>query len=157
MDVREQAFVHEYILNKGNAYQAALKAGYTARTAKHAYQWIERTELDGTLKRSLPFKPYLREAIDAELKKIEDAQIADEIEIMKYLTSVMRKETRSEIVVVEGTGNGFSKARTIDKFPDEKEATKAAEVLAKIHGMFNQTINVDVSPVVLEGYEDVPD
>ena len=26
LDAREQAFVHEYIINGGNAYQAALKA-----------------------------------------------------------------------------------------------------------------------------------
>lgn len=134
MDVREKAFVREYIINHGNAYQAALKAGYAARTAKHAYQWIDDTKTNQTTRR-LPYKPYLREAIDVELKKLEDAKVADEKEVMQYLTSVMRKESRAKVVVVEGVGDGCSEARLVEKPPDEREATKAAELLSKIYGM----------------------
>ena len=57
MDVRERLFVKEYIINKGNACQAALKAGYAKRTAEQAYNWLEETPINSTKKRHLPYKP----------------------------------------------------------------------------------------------------
>lgn len=156
LNVRERAFAHEYIINGGNAYQAALKAGYAKGTAKHAYQWLEdETQRNPT--RKLPYKPELAAAISAELEKIESAKIADETEILQYLTSVMRKESVSEVVVVEGTGDGCSAARIMKKGPDEREATKAAELLGKVWGLFRERVDLDVSPVVLAGYDEVPD
>ena len=157
MDVRERLFVKEYIINKGNAYQAALKAGYAKRTAEQAYNWLEETPINSTKKRHLPYKPYLREAIEDELKKIDDAKIADEKEVLQHLTSVMRKDSKAQVVVVEGTGEGRSKARLIEKTPDEKEATKAAELIGKVHGIFTDKVDFDVTVPVFEGEDDLDD
>ena len=143
MDVRERLFVKEYVINKGNAYQAALKAGYSKRTAQNAYEWLQKTLSNPSAKRHLPYKPYLKQAVEGELKAIEDAKVADEREVMEYLTSVMRKESRSSVVVVEGTGDGCSEARIIEKPPDEKEATKAAELIGKVHGMFTDRMDLN--------------
>ena len=142
MNLKERAFVNEYIINGGNAYQAALKAGYARSTAKHAYQWLEdETKINQT--RRLPYKPFLREAIDERLKEIEDAKIADATEVMQYLTSVVRKESRSQVVVVEGVGEGCSEARLVEKPPDEREALDAAKTLAKIYGLEKNNLNVN--------------
>lgn len=156
MDERETLFVSEYIANKGNAYQAALKAGYAKATAKHAYQWLEETQSNPTRKRHLPFKPHLKKAIDDKLAEINSAKTADAQEVMEYLTSVMRKEARSEVIVVEGTGEGRSSARLVEKPPDEKEATKAAEILSKILGMSN-SVSIDISVPVFEGEDSLED
>ena len=139
---KEKAFVNEYIINGGNAYQAALKAGYSRSTAKHAYEWLTKTSPNVTESRYLPYKTYLREAIDAQLKEIEDAKIANATEVMQYLTSVVRKEARSRVIVVEGTGDGCSKARLVEKPPDEREALDAAKTLAKIYGLEKNNMNV---------------
>lgn len=141
MDLREKSFVNEYIINKGNAFQAALKAGYARSTAMHAREWIEEPKPHQTYR--LPYKRYLREAIDARLKEIEDAKIADATEVMKYLTSVVRKESRAQVVVVEGIGEGCSSARLMEKPPDEKEALDAAKTLAKIYGLEKNNLNVN--------------
>lgn len=143
LDIRERAFMHEYIINSGNAYQAAIKAGYKKSTAKNAYEWLLETLPDPTKTRHLPYKPELETAIQEELKRIEDAKIADEIEILQYLTSVMRKESLSESVVVEGCGDGVSRASVIDKHPDEREAMKAAELLGKTRGMFKDKVDMN--------------
>ena len=37
---RQRAFADEYIINKGNAYQAAIKAGYSEKYAKNADQFL---------------------------------------------------------------------------------------------------------------------
>lgn len=57
---------------------------------------------------------------------------------MEFLTSVMRGESESEIVVVEGCGDGCSSARNVTKRPDEKERLKAAELIGKRFGMFDK-------------------
>ena len=142
MNPKEEAFVNAYIINKGNAYQAALSVGYSRNTANHASEWLDKTPTNPDEKRHLPYKPYLREAIDARLKEIEDAKIANATEVMQYLTSVVRKEARSQVIVVEGTGDGCSEARLVEKPPDEREALDAAKTLAKIYGLEKNNINV---------------
>ena len=54
----------------------------------------------------------------------------------------MRGESESEIVVVEGCGDGCSEARRIKKAPDEKDRLKAAELLGKRYGLFTDKLNV---------------
>lgn len=142
MNPKEEAFVSAYIINKGNAYQAALKAGYARSTAKNAADWLNETMRNDDAKRRLPYKSYLREAIDARLKEIEDAKIADATEVMRYLTSVVRKESRSQVIVIEGVGDGCSEARLVEKPPDEREALDAAKTLAKIYGLEKNNMNI---------------
>ena len=68
---------------------------------------------------------------------------------MEYLTSVLRGESESEIVVIEGTGAGCSDARRMNKAPDEKERLKAAELLGRRYGLFKADVNLEVEPVVI--------
>ena len=62
---------------------------------------------------------------------------------MQYLTSVLRGESESAIVVVEGCGDGYSEARTVKKTPDEKERLKAAELLGKRYRIFSEKSEVE--------------
>ena len=87
--------------------------------------------------------------IDEQLEKISSEAIADAKEVMEYLSSVMRGESKSEIIVVEGCGDGYSEARGIDKSPDEKERLKAAELLGKRYGLFKDNVALEVEPVVI--------
>lgn len=146
---KEKAFANEYIINRGNCFQAALAAGYSKHTAKHAYQWLEDPQQYPTINRKLTFKPKLKAYIDEQLEKIESAKIADAKEVMEYLTAVLRGESQSEIVVVEGTGDGCSEARRMSKAPDEKEKLKAADSLAKILGISKEKLDVTTNQVIL--------
>lgn len=80
---------------------------------------------------------------------MESANIASVNEIMMYLTSVMRGETSSSVVVVEGEGEGCSSARLMDKPPDEKEKLKAAEMLGKKYGLFTDKHKVEANGTVI--------
>lgn len=133
MDSREELFV-KYFLKYGEEYPAALEAGYKDNTAKYAYEWITETLKNSTAKRHLPYKPYLRAAIDAELDKLKQPAIADAEEILSYLTSVMRKESEAEVLARDDLGA----ERVILKHPDEKEAMKAAELLGKRYGLWDK-------------------
>ena len=63
--------------------------------------------------------------------------------MLKYLSAVLRGESRAEVVVVEGVGEGCSEARTMQKAPDEKERLKAAELLGKRYALFTDKVETD--------------
>ena len=121
LTTRQQRFVEEYIFDF-NATKAAIRAGYSPKYANR----------EGA---RLVVKSRLQEAIDAALKEMRDKSLATAYEVEAYLTAVMRGQTMSEIIVIEGMGEGMSAARRISKAPDEKERLKAAEILAKRHGL----------------------
>ena len=128
LTLKQQRFADEYIIS-GNATEAAIKAGYSKKTAYSI--GLENLK-----------KPEIKKLIDEKLKELSDKKIADQQEVLAYLTSVLRGETQSEIVVVEGQGEGVSKAKPIQKAPDERERLKAAELLGKRMGLFKERVEL---------------
>lgn len=141
---KQKAFA-DYFIELGNATQAAIKAGYSKKTAF--------TIGNENLK-----KPYLKDYIDERLKQIEDERIADGAEVMKYLTSVMRNEVTEEVVVVEGEGDGCSSARIVKKDIAAKDRNKAAELLGKRYRLFTDKVEIQGEiPVVIAGGDKLED
>ena len=87
----------------------------------------------------------------------EEHAVADAQEVLAYLTSVLRGESRSSVVVVESIGDFMSEAREMKKAPDEKERLKAAELLGKRYSLFKDNMKVDVTPVVIGGDDGLED
>lgn len=127
---KQQRFCDEYLIDL-NATQAAIRAGYSEKTA---YSQGQR------MLKNVEVKAY----IEAELEHIHNEKTADAKEVMEYLTSVMRGQARSSVVVVENIGDFTSKAREMEKFPDEKERLKAAELLGKAHLLFADRVQQEV-------------
>lgn len=142
MTAKQMRFCDEYLIDL-NATQAAIRAGYSKKTA-------------GVTAAENLKKPIIREYIDARMAEKEATLIADQDEVLRYLTAVMRGETQSEIVVVEGIGMGTSEARTMNKAPDEKERLKAAELLGKRYGLYTEKVdqNVDMELNITIDYGD---
>lgn len=130
MTAKQKRFCDEYLIDL-NATQAAIRAGYSKNYANtNASKLLQITTI----------KEYIAE----RMAEKESELIADQDEVLKYLTSVMRGESQSEIVVVEGIGEGMSSARTMDKAPDEKERLKAAELLGKRYGLYTDKVEQQV-------------
>lgn len=127
---KQKRFCDEYLIDL-NATQAAIRAGYSEKTAY-------RTGADNLR------KPQIKKYIDQRMAEKEEALIADQDEVLKYLTSVLRGESQSTEIVVEGTGDGCSEARAIEKKPSEKDRLKAAELLGKRYGLYTEKIETDV-------------
>lgn len=140
MTPKQRKFCDEYLIS-GNATDAAIKAGYSPKTAKQT----------GSENLS---KPDLKSYIEAELEKLHSAKIADAEEVMKYLTSVMRGETKATEIVTEFIGDGVSEARLMEKEPSEKERLKAAELIGKRYGLFTEKVDMSMKvPVFIGGDE----
>ena len=131
MTEKQRIFADEYLvdLNATRAYLAA-------------YKGVKRPEVARRAGSRLLSYVDIRAYIDERLEELHNERTADIREVMEYLTSVLRGESKSEIVVVEGIGEGCSEARRMDKCPDEKDRLKAAELLGKRFGMFKEKVEV---------------
>lgn len=130
MTAKQMRFCDEYLIDL-NATQAAIRAGYSKKTARKIGQ-------ENLTKRDI------RQYIDARMAEKKSELIADQDEVLRYLTSVMRGESRSSVVVVESLGDFMSEAREMEKAPDEKERLKAAELLGKRYGLYTDRVEQDV-------------
>ncbi len=147
MTEKQKRFADEYLidLNATRAYMAVYKNCKSEQAA---------AACASKLLRNTKFREY----IDEQLKEIHNEKIADATEIMEYLTAVVRGTSSAEVVVVEGTGDGCSAAKTMQKKPDEKEKLKAAELLGKRYGLFTDKIQLDgVTRVIFEGEGELDD
>ena len=125
---KQQRFVDEYIIS-GNATQAALKAGYSKKTAKQM----------GTENLA---KPIIKAELDRRNAEIKSAKTADMQEVMEYLASVMRGEQTESVATAKGI---------YDNVPvSAKDRIKAAELIGKRHGAWTDkkeisgNMNIDI-------------
>lgn len=130
MTAKQKRFCDEYLIDL-NATQAAIRAGYSKKYANtNASKLLQITTI--------------KDYIATRMAEKESELIADQDEVLKYLTSVLRGESQSTEIVVEGCGEGVSAARTIQKEPSEKDRLKAAELLGKRYGIFTDKLEADV-------------
>lgn len=126
MTERQQRFCDEYIISL-NATQAAIKAGYAEKYAHtNANKLLQITTV--------------KEYIAARMAEKEEDLIASQDEVLRYLTAVMRGQSRSSVLARQCDGS----EDVIEKPPDEKERTKAAELLGKRYGVFVEKIESDI-------------
>ncbi len=145
LNVKQKIFADEYLVCL-NATESAIKAGYSKKTAYSIGQRLLK-------------KVEVKNYIDEHLKKLEDEKIAEAKEVMEYLTKVLRGEETEETIVIEGKGDGISKARKIKKEISPKDRLKAAELLGKRYGLFTDKLQVEDTSVELniKGFEGVID
>lgn len=129
----------DYYIETGNITEAAVKAGYSKKTARV----IGQENL---------LKPAIKGYIDEKLEAMQDERTASAKEVLEFLTKSMRGEIKEEVVVVEGTGDGTSEARMIEKQIGLRDRIKSAELLGKRHRLFTDKVEVDgVVPVMIVG------
>ena len=122
---KQRRFIDEYIIS-GNATQAAIKAGYSKKTARK----IGQENLT---------KPDIKAAIEKRNAEIQSKKTADMTEVMEYLTSVMRGEQTESVATSKGVYSNVEVSA--------KDRIKAAELIGKRNGAWTdkKEINGDLS------------
>ena len=158
LTAKQQRFCDEYLIDL-NATQAAIRSGYSKKTAKQ----IGQENLT---------KPDIKEYIEKRMAEKEKELIADQNEVMKYLSSVMRREKTESVVVTLSKekstyvpdSNGTMRKQTVKedipqvvKIPARlSDANKAAELLGKAYGIYTEKVDMDVNvPVMFAGEDDL--
>lgn len=136
---RQKRFI-EFYLQTGNGSESARKAGYTIKNA-------------GVAASELLKNPRVAAELNTRMKQLEEKGMAKTEEIIKYLTSVMRGEHTDEMAMNIGIGEGKTQAEIVNLKVQSKDRLKAAEMLAKIRGMFVNKSELEVNgniPIVIK-------
>ena len=137
MTEKQKIFADEYIicLNATRAY-------------KKAYPNVKKDEVARANGSRLLTKANVKAYIDEQLEKLQSERVADQQEVMEYLTAVMRGKKTEPLLVLDGEG----KQKVIDAIPPVQARTKAAELLGKRYRLFTDKVELDatVEQVVFE-------
>ena len=138
LTLKQKRFADEYIIS-GNAYQSAIKAGYSENYSKGNIN---------KLLENVGVKSYIQE----RLKEIDDKKIADQKEVLERLTRFGRREEFESVVVMvdkakfdnNGKFVGVEKTPEIVKIPTpSKDTIKALELLGKRYRIFSEKSEVE--------------
>ena len=117
LNTKQKQFYKEYLVD-ANATQSAIRAGYSKKTA---YSQGQR------LLKNVEGQKYLAELMSEK----EASLIADQNEVLEYLTSVMRGNQKEQTLRL--VGDGVQEVTDIEV--SAKERLKAAELIGKRFGM----------------------
>ena len=109
---KQQRFVDEYIIS-GNATQAAIKAGYSKRSA-------QQTGAENLL------KPVIKAELDKRNAEIQSKKTMDMKEVMERLAAMARGETTEETVT--------NKGEVFETATKNSDKLKALELIGKRYG-----------------------
>lgn len=141
----------------GMSQRDAFRAAYKNRMTDNQVDVEASNMLNGTGKYSDNPKIHLRylELNGKAQAQAEENTIADADEVLRYLTSVLRGNSRSTEIVVEGQGNGIMIPKEMTKAPSEKDRLKAAELIGKRFGLYTEKIQNEVVVPVFTGEDDL--
>lgn len=128
LTIKQQRFADEYIIS-GNAEAAATLAGYKSPRG-NAHKLLQNTAI----------KSY----IDERLDELKSTKIADQEEILEFLTSVVRGEITEPVAILDGAG----RQRVQELLPSVQTRKGAAEQLGKRYAMWTDKQQVDITAPV---------
>ncbi|MCK1216566.1 terminase small subunit [Streptococcus uberis] len=127
LTLKQKRFADEYIIT-GNIEQSAISAGYSKNYARaQAHKLLANVGI----------KNY----IDERLKILDSEKIADQKEVLQYLSAVMRGEHKEKTLI----SIGESGQEIVDIDVGAKDRIKAAELLGKRYKLFTDKVEVDAN------------
>lgn len=140
MTERQKIFADHYIISL-NATEAYLKAYPKVKNGT--------AEVNGSkLLRNTKVKAY----IDERLEKLKSERVADQQEVLEFLTAVMRGEVTEPLLVLDGEGT----QRVVQAKPSVATRRASAVDLGKRYGLFvdRQEITQRVVEIELGSWDD---
>lgn len=125
LTMKQQKFADEYIIS-GNATEAY----------KFTYQNVKKDSTARANSSRLLTNANVKSYIDARLEELKKESIAEQDEVLQYLTAVMRGEMKDEALMVVPIGDFESEVQRHDQRADTSQRTKAAELLGKRYAMW---------------------
>ncbi|MGT2959318.1 terminase [Streptococcus bovimastitidis] len=127
LTLKQKRFADEYIIS-GNIEQSAISAGYSKNYARaQAHKLLANVGI----------KNY----IDERLKILDSEKIADQKEVLQYLSAVMRGEHKEKTLISIGELG----QEIVDIDVGAKDRLKAAELLGRRYKLFTDKVEVDAN------------
>lgn len=141
MTERQKIFADHYIIS--------LNATESYKKAYPKIKNIKTAEVNGSkLLRNTKVKAY----IDERLEKLKSERVADQQEVLEFLTSVMRGEVTEPLLVLDGEGT----QKVVQAKPSVATRRASAVDLGKRYGLFvdRQEITQRVVEIELGNWDD---
>lgn len=137
LTLKQKRFADEYIIS-GNIEQSAISAGYSKNYARaQAHKLLANVGI----------KNY----IDERLKILDSEKIADQKEVLQYLSAVMRGEHKEKTLISIGELG----QEIVDIDVGAKDRLKAAELLGRRYKLFTDKVEVDASVETVVFVDDI--
>lgn len=118
LNEKQKRFADEYIIH-GNAHKAAIEAGYSKSYAKtNSHKLLENTRISAY--------------IVSQTEKLQSEKVANQQEVMEFLTAAMRGEVKEPILI--GMGEGLQKLDYVK--PNVNTRRQAAVDIGKRYAMW---------------------
>ena len=139
MTEKQKIFADEYIIDLN-----------ATRAYKTAYPSVKKDNVASAAASRMLGNVKVKAYIDEQLEKLKSERVADQQEVMEYLTAVMRGKKTEPLLVLDGEG----KQKVVDAIPPIQARTKAAELLGKRYRLFTDKQEVEVQGTVVFANED---
>lgn len=134
LTIKQQAFA-DYYIQLGNATEAYLKA----------YPNVKKETTARANSSRLLTNANVSAYIENRMEELKSERVADQQEILEYLTSIMRGNHKEE--VLRGVGEGAQVIDDIDV--SAKDRIKAAELLGKRYKLFTDKVETETKTRVV--------
>lgn len=140
-------FCNEYLIDL-NATQAAIRAGYSEKSARQIAQ-------------RLLTKDDIQEYMQKIMNDKQSELIASQDEVLETLTTVMRRQQKEQVVTSERHRRSYFDEKdrkvtedtevpvTVEIDTKISDVNKAAELLGKRYGLFSDKVNVETTAKVV--------
>ncbi len=143
LTLKQQKFADEYIIN-GNATVAY----------KLAYSSVKKDTVANANGSRLLRNAKVSDYIEERMEELQSEKVADQQEILEFLTSIVRGEKTEQTLI----GMGMGEQGVTDIEIAFNQRIKAAELLGKRYAMWTDKKQVDLTEqVVFVGEEDLED
>ena len=139
LTLKQERFIQEYLIDL-NATQAAIRAGYSKKTASAI--GLENLR-----------KPRIKQAIDEKLKQIDNEKTADAKEVREFWSRVMRGQEKETVLRYDSDRHQVKEEIEVSM----RDRIKASELIGKSFAMFTDKVDLSATVPVFTGEDDLDD
>ncbi|MBY5033885.1 terminase small subunit [Streptococcus gallolyticus] len=140
MTEKQKIFADEYIIDLN-----------ATRAYKVAYPNVKKDNVASAAGCRMLGNVKVKAYIDERLEELKSERVADQQEVLEFLTSVMRGEVTEPLLVLDGEGT----QRVIDARPNVSTRKSAAVDLGKRFGLFTEKVDINATVTETRKFDDI--
>lgn len=162
MNKKHELFVAEYLIDL-NATQAAIRTGYSAKTAEQiGYQLLQKTSVQQAIAKAMAERSKRtgvnQDRVVQELAKLAFINMTDVVDGDGKIKDDATEDDKACIESIKYKESSTDSGSGVEREVKIGSKLKALELLGKHLGMWNDKVDVNVAvPIVISGEESLED
>lgn len=162
LSAKQKRFVEEYLIDL-NATQAAVRAGYSCKTAmEQGYQLLQKTSVQQAVSEHMAERSKRtgvnQDRVVTELAKIAFIKMTDVVDPDGRIREDASEDDLSCIESIKYKKSDTETGSSVEREVKISSKLKALELLGKHLGMWNDKLDVSMNiPIVISGEDDLED